>query len=649
MKHKRIGLIAIYPEGVYQHRVMSGVFSQCAKYGYDVVVIASLVQLSNINKEYLHGELNIYELINFDLFDGIIITTIPLSEQIEGPIVINGLLEKLQKECKKPVVSIDLPLGDYHTVYTEEVSPLFHITEHIIREHHCSNIAVLRGPADIPVSDDRIAGVRQAMAKYGLELKESQIYYGDFWYTSGQELARRYISKELELPDAVVCLSDLMAIGLVNTLIEHGIRVPEDVIVTGYEAEDVASVNVPPITSYVSKQDVAGADAVDYIHSLISPSEKKITYISDEKADLCIGATCGCEEDFKYTRKLLEVSQAVANYNFIGLGTWDSVDIGMLRESYMMENLTATTCPEECFEEIYKSCNLIDANNGFYICLNEEWLDTDYNMLDGFSEKMNLALTVKNNCVLEDSCNGVAYNPKKFFDTKDMLPAFLENDSSEPQVYYFNALHFNNISLGYAVLQQSLWKNNLMSNVYRNFLRNINNALEMTRTKSRIVYISEHDAMTKHYNRRGLEHRLSKMIASSKKTDKWLAVVIDMDNLKFRNDTYGHIEGDKGILVVADAVRFITEDNELSVRSGGDEFFVIGIGDYNEDYIQTKINRFNDYIESRNEELEIPVSASIGYTLEDSRFVDSYQQVVDKADEEMYINKRAKKLALQVK
>ena len=641
MKRKRIGLIAIYPEGVYQHRVLTGVYSQCAKYGYDVVVIASLVQLSNINKEYLDGELNIYNLINFDLFDGIIITTIPLSEQIEGPIVINKLKEKLEQECDKPIVTIDLPLGDYHAIFTEEVSPLFHITEHVIRVHNCRNISVLRGPEDIPVSEDRIAGVRQAMRKYGLVLNEDQIYYGDFWFTSGQELAKRYISKELPLPDAVICLSDHMAIGLVNTLIENGIRVPEDLIVTGYEAENEASVNVPPITSYVSKQDVAGADAVDYLHNIFSPNEKKIPYFSNDQKDLCIGGTCGCQEDFSYTRKLLEVSQAVANYNFIGTGIWNTVDIGMLRESYMMENLTATTCPSECFEEIYKSCNLIDACNGFYICLNEEWLNLDYNRQKGFSNRINQALSVIDNTKLKEKTANI-YTPNKFFDVKDMLPQLFE-ERDEPQVFYFSSLHFNNISLGYAVLQQSLMQNNLMSNVYRNFLRNINNALEMTRTKNNIVSISEHDSMTKQYNRRGMERHLESMITKSRPTDYWFAIVIDMDNLKYRNDTYGHIEGDKGILIIADAVNYITTDSEICVRSGGDEFFVIGLGEYTEEDIQRKIVKFNAYIDTVNKELDIPVSASIGYALAPNIKDFHYQAVIDQADEDMYKNKRAKK------
>ena len=65
-------------------------------------------------------------------------------------------------------------------------------------------------------------------------------------YDSGEQLAQRYISGELSLTDVVICLSEHMAIGLTNHLLRNGIKVPEQVIVTGYEAVQEASLNNPP-------------------------------------------------------------------------------------------------------------------------------------------------------------------------------------------------------------------------------------------------------------------------------------------------------------------------------------------------------------------------------------------------------------------
>ena len=152
---KKIGLITIYPENDYQQKVMSSVFAQCEKYNYDVVVITPMVQVANFFKDYLNGELNIYNLINFDYLDGVIVTPIPMTED-RITTVIDSLLEKFKKECKKPVVSIDLPFGDYHTVYTDDSVAFEEITNHLIEKHNCSNISVLTGMKNYAIAENRV-------------------------------------------------------------------------------------------------------------------------------------------------------------------------------------------------------------------------------------------------------------------------------------------------------------------------------------------------------------------------------------------------------------------------------------------------------------------------------------------------------------
>ena len=71
---RKIAVVTSELENIYQQRVLRGVFAQCAKYDYDVAVITTFVETTHFISENLHGELNIYNLINFDLFDGVIIT-----------------------------------------------------------------------------------------------------------------------------------------------------------------------------------------------------------------------------------------------------------------------------------------------------------------------------------------------------------------------------------------------------------------------------------------------------------------------------------------------------------------------------------------------------------------------------------------------
>ena len=63
---KRIGVITACPENDYQHRVMSGILAQANVYNYDVFVFSPLAHVTSNSKEHVQGELNIFNLVNFD-------------------------------------------------------------------------------------------------------------------------------------------------------------------------------------------------------------------------------------------------------------------------------------------------------------------------------------------------------------------------------------------------------------------------------------------------------------------------------------------------------------------------------------------------------------------------------------------------------
>jgi DNA-binding LacI/PurR family transcriptional regulator len=268
MKRKRIGLITISPETEYASRVMKGVFAQCNHYGYDVVVISALVSVCNYYKNYLNGELNIYNLINFDLFDGFIITPIPMTED-GNMFLYESLLEQF-KNCPKPVVTLDKEFADYPVIYTDDKTPFKRITEHLIKKHNCRNIDILSGPDDSELTNMRLNGILETLSENNIQIDSDHIIKGDYWYLGGERLANRYICGELELPDAVICLSDHMALGLINRLKKNNINVPDDLIVTGFGAVREAAINTPPLTSYVPSQAKTGAEAVNYLRTIIA-------------------------------------------------------------------------------------------------------------------------------------------------------------------------------------------------------------------------------------------------------------------------------------------------------------------------------------------------------------------------------------------
>ena len=113
--------------------------------------------------------------------------------------------------------------------------------------------------------------------------------------------------------------------------------------------------------------------------------------------------------------------------------------------------------------------------------------------------------------------------------------------------------------------------------------------------------------------------------------------MLDVDNFKQINDTYGHPAGDQALETLGEAIQKIFPQG-LNGRIGGDEFVCIS-----ESNVLPYISQFKDTIYFINNEKLYNLSVSIGY----SRFHEKYSKGIDdiicRADEKMYKDKKSKK------
>ena len=112
--------------------------------------------------------------------------------------------------------------------------------------------------------------------------------------------------------------------------------------------------------------------------------------------------------------------------------------------------------------------------------------------------------------------------------------------------------------------------------------------------------------MTGILNRLGFEKRLDELVANIG-NNKFTAVMSDLDGLKYINDTFGHIAGDKAIQIVAKALVAACPDNALCVRFGGDEMLAVMEGDCKSDDIRAAFQRYLDDFNNRH---EVPFTVS---------------------------------------
>ncbi|MBO0870962.1 MAG: LacI family DNA-binding transcriptional regulator, partial [Micromonosporaceae bacterium] len=109
-------------------------------------------------------------------------------------------------------------------------------------------VAVIAGPRVLTTTTDRLTGLRRAAREYNRSLPARRIAYGDFGRDRGAEAATELLSAEPNLT-AIVALNDAMAVGALAVLREHGVAVPGDVSVVGFDDVPIARDMTPPLTS----------------------------------------------------------------------------------------------------------------------------------------------------------------------------------------------------------------------------------------------------------------------------------------------------------------------------------------------------------------------------------------------------------------
>ncbi|SFB95117.1 GGDEF domain-containing protein [Ruminococcus albus] len=639
-ERKTICFLTAVPESVHANRLASGIFEQCQKYGYNVAVFSAMISPDFFFREYAEGEMTIYDLPDFSRFDGIVIDVISLvlQNRIEYAEMI---CQRIKEHTDAPVVGVGIPIGDIRMVRSDNDLMFRELCRHAVNVHGCKEICLLTGQKGNPEAESRLAVMLDELAKLGLQVRDEHIIYGDFWYFSGQKLADDILSGKISMPDAVIASSDHMALGLMEELRANDVRVPEDIRVLGFEATQEALLNSISLTTIESNFAKCAADAVDIITAEIEPGKEIIPYQLNLANMLHLGKSCGCKPDIEKTLDMVKSSMYFISKNYSTDLFQDNIDIGMLMESYIPEKLTASQTPDECISNLYDAAYILAPYENIYLCMCEDWLDMEVKDKKGYTDRMKLVMRRSKECRGDHCSNTYA----KVFSTKEMLPEMFE-DSDIPYVFYFSPMHFGNYTLGYSVLQRKLSDKEKINLVYRNWLRFANNALEMVRSKHHFVDMSFHDKMTGLLNRRGMQSEFEKMRKNASPEDKLFVCVIDMDRLKYINDTFGHQEGDEAIKTIGDVAASITDEHELCVRAGGDEFYIIGIGPYDDIVLDMKKERFYQALKKNTERLEKPyaVTASIGAAL--SLLTDDVRldSLILEADEAMYYHKILRKM-----
>lgn len=148
-------------------------------------------------------------------------------------------------------------------------------------------IGMLAGRLQVQSAMDRLRGYRLALEEADIVYDRNLVKQGDFEQSKAYLVMKRWIQSGEHLPDALFCANDIMAVGALQALKEHGLRVPDDIAVMGFDDLPLARTTSPPLTTVAQPIYEMCEAAVRMLTRLIQGDELDVNRVVLE-ADLVI-------------------------------------------------------------------------------------------------------------------------------------------------------------------------------------------------------------------------------------------------------------------------------------------------------------------------------------------------------------------------
>ncbi|SCW64516.1 diguanylate cyclase (GGDEF) domain-containing protein [Ruminococcaceae bacterium YRB3002] len=554
---KRIAVLVGHPEEYSHALFLNGFIEEAFGLDYDVVVFAMYIKYQDTLARAV-GDSSIFKLINYDRFDCIVvcadtIQTKGLSQQIE---------EDLHARYKGKVLFVDQDSKYFPSIHIDNYTPEKMVIDHLIEKHGLRDIAFLTGKSWHPHSIIRLEAYKDSLKEHGIKFNEERVFYGDFWYTSGESLADSLIKSGEKLPQAVACANDCMALGFAKIMTANGYSIPDDIVVVGCDSNDEGRHAPIPLTSIPLASEELGANSALMAHALITDTEPQKV---PSRAELFVGGTCGCNCDS-------------AKPVYFKRNSWDTeLSLATIFSPFnnMDEDLIAQTTFTGLVSAIFSSIHLVRGFDGFDLCLNPRLGEADVPFEDKIMNVIKCGAEYDNNDrILTDT----------YIDRDDMLPELYEA-REKPSVFYFMPLFYDASIFGYSAVRYD-GRTAVISQEYRTWLRSICRGIECFRRSDTIIRSSKiarsgitTDSMTGLLNYRGfLEQADTFLNLMNNNGGHMGALAVDIKNLSYINGEFGRKEGDRAIVSVANALESLfSTRNCICFRPGNDELVALRI------------------------------------------------------------------------
>lgn len=653
-----IGLLIHNLDYGYTQDLISGVDSFCTKNNIQLIVFPAHTTVWSFNK-YGYQDSAILNHIRSNNLEGLIVCSGSICGYVSQDEFINKIILPLGNI---PIIHIALDvtkenrlsLANNFSVLTDNTEGFSSLIEHLVVKHNRKSFVVMTGPMDNYDSNERFFALQRVLTKYNLSIVRK--YVCDFSRNDAIDVLQKDEAFDHLEFDTFVVFNDLMALGVSKFLRSKGIRIPEDVVLTGFDDALRSSYELPSLTTVKQQTIVQAEKASELLYNKIKGhSIPQVTVIPSQ---VIYRQSCGCikSDDFSINGitqdgKVINwphVLNELSKYRFF----MAEDDLNNIRD--FMGDFQTEPDLNELLSALKESLKKFGIRY-LAMCLFEEPIEYIVGHEFMLPNKADIVLAYTED---EELCNldeVIVFNPQE-----RLLPAKIFPKSNDFMLV--KSLYNCKDQLGYVVttidkqagsvyealfvqLSTLIRSAQIISKQKKEALTLKTKSEHLERTNKKLNTISRTDPLTGIYNRRGLFLSGQRLINRAiKNNQSGLVVFADMDGLKIINDTYGHDAGDRSICAVAETLQESFRASDIIARIGGDEFVIIAPNMFESVFksmkkaVHLKLKNW-----CKEQELAFVVSISMGYiTFSQGSY--QLETLISMADEVLYEEKKQKHL-----
>lgn len=572
------------------------------------------------DSEYDIGARSIYKAMNFDVLDALIVDDRCFYDKE----LVNSLIASAE-ENKIPVILLNAERDGCFCITKDYTNTYKTLIRHIINDHKSRNTYFIAGTKGENDSETRLQCYKEVLTEAGLPFNEEKLYYGDYWDVPVFQAVDAIVEKGK--PDAIICVNDASAIDACNRLKHYGYRVPEDIIVTGFDGIQSAEFYTPQITT--CREDIQGLarNCMSLVFKAVD--EKCSPFNLIEEYTVKISESCGCkvsdERSFRDQAARLFRMLTTANQHENTLYSWadhvlESTDIGIIGKRLHDNVLPGSMV---CI-------------NGNFLAMARKGEKTDHEA--PFSQKM-IVISAKDETYKNQN--------QDIFPLAELYPKIDEVISQEV-MFVFQSIYVADKVCGYYAKKSG----NIVeeANKIHRLTRIINIAfgtlvshIEQDHMVSRMEDMQYRDPLTGQLNLKGLIKRMKEIERFARK--KRIAVsVYCITRYKYIYDTYGIKDAEEALTLISESLQMANPSNSIIARIADDEFAVVNLeapevnmGDVITGAVSIFFNNTENYNQTQIKDYFVEVNC--GCTVAEPGWEGDIETFLKVADGEMYLNR----------